>query len=116
METPERAGFGFGASVTAAGLFLAPSTVAMLVTGAQAGRLEKRFGSKPPLIAGTLLTLASYVLLAVARGERWEIYPSGRVTVYGRDQLGLIFEHGTGPGRRRSRDPRDRSPSAPHRQ
>jgi len=34
-------------------------------------------------------------------GERWEIYPSGRVTVYGRDQLGLIFEHGTGPGRRR---------------
>lgn len=34
-------------------------------------------------------------------GERWEVYPSGRVTVYGRDQLGLIFEHGTGPARRR---------------
>src|SRR5438045_3581976 len=35
------------------------------------------------------------------RGERWEVYPSGRVTVYGRDQLGLIFEHGVGPHRRR---------------
>ncbi len=34
-------------------------------------------------------------------GHRWEVYPSGRVTVYGRDQLGLIFEHGTGPQRRR---------------
>ena len=34
-------------------------------------------------------------------GERWEVYLSGRVTVYGRDQLGLIFEYGTGPQRRR---------------
>jgi len=34
-------------------------------------------------------------------GEGWEVYPSGRVTVYVRDQLGLIFEQGTGPQRRR---------------
>ena len=34
-------------------------------------------------------------------GERWEVYPSGRVSVYGRDQFGLIFEHGTGPQRGR---------------
>jgi len=33
--------------------------------------------------------------------QRWEVYPSGRVTVYGRDQFGLIFERGTGPQRRR---------------
>ncbi len=32
-------------------------------------------------------------------GERWEVSLSGRVTVYGRDQLGLIFERGTGPQR-----------------
>jgi len=37
----------------------------------------------------------------VVDGERWEVYPSGRVTVYGRDQFGLILEHGTGPMRRR---------------
>jgi hypothetical protein len=35
----------------------------------------------------------------VADSETWEVYPSGRVTVYGRDQLGLIFERGTGPQR-----------------
>ncbi len=34
-------------------------------------------------------------------GERWEIYPSGRVTVYGRDQFGLVFEQGAGSQRRR---------------
>jgi len=54
VETPSRVGYGFGASVTAAGLFLVPSTIAMLVVGAQTGRLEKRFGSKPPLLAGAL--------------------------------------------------------------
>ena len=37
----------------------------------------------------------------VVDGERWEVYPSGRVTVYGRDQFSLIFEHGTGPQRHR---------------
>ena len=34
-------------------------------------------------------------------GESWDVYPSGRLTVYGRDQLGLIFESGTGTQRRR---------------
>lgn len=34
-------------------------------------------------------------------GERWEVAPSGRVTVYARDQIGLIFENGTGAQRRR---------------
>ena len=38
---------------------------------------------------------------AVVDGERWEVYPSGRVTVYQRDQFGLIFEQGAGPQRRR---------------
>ena len=34
-------------------------------------------------------------------GATWEVLPSGRVTVYGRDQFGLVFEQGTGPARRR---------------
>jgi hypothetical protein len=36
----------------------------------------------------------------IADGEAWEVYPSGRVTVYGRDQFGLLFQRGTGPQRR----------------
>ena len=69
VETPTRIGYGFGSSVTGAGLFLAPSTLAMLVAGAQTGRLEKRFGSKPPLLAGAALTTAAYALLAPSHGR-----------------------------------------------
>lgn len=32
-------------------------------------------------------------------GEEWHVYPSGRVTVYDRDEFGLVFEKGTGPYR-----------------
>ena len=35
----------------------------------------------------------------VVDGERWAIYPSGRVTTYDRDECGLVFEKGTGPER-----------------
>ncbi len=34
-------------------------------------------------------------------GETWEVMPTGRLTVYGRDQIGLLFQQGTGPQRRR---------------
>jgi MFS family permease len=88
VETPARAGYGFGASVTGAGLFLLPSTVAMLFAGAQAGRLERRFGSKPPLLAGALVTAASYLLLAASRSERWEIYLAAVLLGIG---IGLAF-------------------------
>jgi hypothetical protein len=32
-------------------------------------------------------------------GERWEVFPSGRVTSYQRDEFGLVFQRGTGPDR-----------------
>ncbi len=34
-------------------------------------------------------------------GEMWEVFPTGRITVYGRDQFGLMFQLGTGPERKR---------------
>jgi EmrB/QacA subfamily drug resistance transporter len=88
VETPTRAGFGFGASVTQAGLFLVPTTLAMLIVGSQTGRLEKLFGSKLPLLAGGILTAASFLLLAVARGARWEIYVAAALLGSG---IGLAF-------------------------
>jgi len=67
VETPTRAGYGFGSSVTQAGLFLVPTTIALLIVGAQTGRLEQLFGSKPPLLAGAGLAMASFLLLTFAR-------------------------------------------------
>ncbi len=66
--------YGFSADVTHAGLFLLPATVAMLVVGAQTGRLERRFGSKPPLLAGGAFSFAAFLMLTVAHGAPWEFY------------------------------------------
>ena len=88
VETPARIGYGFGASVTGAGLFLLPATLAMLLVGAQTGRLERLFGSKPPLLAGALTTMSAYVLLALAHGQRWEIYRAALILGSG---IGLAF-------------------------
>jgi MFS family permease len=88
VETPSKVGYGFGASVTGAGLFLLPATVAMLLVGAQTGRLERRFGSKPPLLAGALITMAAYAVLAVARTDSWEIYLAALLLGSG---IGLAF-------------------------
>jgi EmrB/QacA subfamily drug resistance transporter len=88
VESPARAGYGFGASVTQAGLFLVPTTAAMLIVSSQTGRLEKLFGSKPLLLAGGILALASFVILAFARDERWEIYVAAALLGSG---IGLSF-------------------------
>jgi EmrB/QacA subfamily drug resistance transporter len=88
VETPKHVGYGFGASVTEAGLFLLPATLAMLVFGAQTGRLEKRFGSKPPLLAGALCSTAAYTLLAMFRDESWQIYVAALLLGAG---IGLAF-------------------------
>ena len=36
-----------------------------------------------------------------ADGEQWEVEVSGRVTQYVKDEFGLIFTRGIGPGRER---------------
>jgi EmrB/QacA subfamily drug resistance transporter len=88
VETPTRAGYGFGASVTQAGVFMVPSTLAMLIVGSQTGRLEKLFGSKPPLLAGGVFALASFLMLAFTRSARWEIYVAAALLGSG---IGLAF-------------------------
>jgi EmrB/QacA subfamily drug resistance transporter len=73
VQTPRSTGYGFGASVTQAGLFLVPSTIAMMIFSPVGGRLSGVVGSKVPLIAGSAATSVSFVVLALA-GDRWEIY------------------------------------------
>jgi MFS family permease len=74
VELPQSTGFGFGASVTEAGIFLVPATLGMLVAGPISGRLSSTVGSRVPLILGALVSCAGFVLLTVAHTERFEIY------------------------------------------
>jgi MFS family permease len=73
VQTPRSTGYGFGASVTQSGLFLVPTTIALLITSPISGRLSSVVGSKVPLVVGTIVTTLAFVVLAVA-GSRWEIY------------------------------------------
>jgi EmrB/QacA subfamily drug resistance transporter len=74
VELPESTGFGFGASVTAAGVFMVPATVGMLFVGPVSGRLSTTVGSKVPLVLGALISCVAFLLLAVAHSSSWEIY------------------------------------------
>ena len=37
----------------------------------------------------------------VVDSQIWKVFPTGRITVYGKDEFGLLFELGTGPERKR---------------
>jgi EmrB/QacA subfamily drug resistance transporter len=88
VQEPVSTGYGFGASVTAAGLYLLPSTIAIVVVGQMAGLLERRIGSRGSLIAGTVFSLAAYVLLVADRSHEWEIYVAAGLLGIG---IGLSF-------------------------
>jgi EmrB/QacA subfamily drug resistance transporter len=74
VEIPAAAGYGFGASVTEAGLFLLPSAAIMLFAGPVAGFLGTRFGSKLPLLLGTGVATFAFLFLAAFHDSRASIY------------------------------------------
>jgi len=74
VELPKSTGFGFGASITQAGIYLLPSTLGMLVAGPFAGRLSSAVGSRLPLQIGAVVSCIAFVLLAAAHASGAEIY------------------------------------------
>jgi EmrB/QacA subfamily drug resistance transporter len=88
VETPKSAGYGFGATVTGAGLFMLPSTVMMLLVSPIAGRMANRVGSRVALIAGTATTCVAFAFFAVAHSAGWEIYLGSALLGAG---IGLAF-------------------------
>jgi len=73
VQSPTSTGYGFGASVTQAGLYLLPSTIMMMIFSPLGGRLSGTVGSKVPLVLGAAVTACSFVLLA-ASGSSASIY------------------------------------------
>ena len=74
VQVPAAAGFGFGASVTEAGLFMLPSALVMLFAGPMSGWMGSRSGSKLPLLIGTGLATSSFTLLALWHSSHLPIY------------------------------------------
>jgi EmrB/QacA subfamily drug resistance transporter len=64
-QLPASTGFGYGASVVAAGLYLLPCALGMGVLGSLAGRVERRFGSRRALVAGAAVSAVACGWLAL---------------------------------------------------
>lgn len=88
VQVPASTGYGFGGSVTVAGLFMLPATLCMLLGGPLASVLERRIGSRLVLTLGCLLVAASFTVFAIANSERAWIYASTGILGFG---IGLSF-------------------------
>src|SRR3954452_18734605 len=87
VQEPVSSG-GFDASVTLAGLYLLPATIAITVVGQMSGILERRIGSRGSLIGGAVFALASYALLVIDRSQPVEIFVAAGLLGVG---IGLSF-------------------------
>lgn len=80
-------GFGFGASTTAAALFMLPAMLAGLVCGPLSGLIASRFGAKRPLLIGVAVMAVGQLQLAFMHDAEWQVY-TGTLLAYG---IGLTF-------------------------
>jgi len=87
-QTSERFGYGFGATVTGAGLLMLPSTLVMLVAGPLAGRIATRANSRLPLVIGTFFGMLAFLFYALFHGSVWEICVGGALLGVG---IGFSF-------------------------
>ncbi|MEV4759296.1 MFS transporter [Micromonospora sp. NPDC049559] len=87
-QAPAGAGYGFGASVTEAGLLMLPMLVTMFVAGMASGRLQPVFGLKAQLATGSALGALACALLVLAHDTRWEVGAAAGVFGLG---IGLAF-------------------------
>jgi MFS family permease len=76
-QAPEASGYGFGFSVTQAGLLLAPTALAQLLAGPPASRIAVRIGFRALLSLGAVLIAASFMINAFAHSHAWELVIGG---------------------------------------
>ncbi len=88
VQTPPSAGYGFGASVTEAGLFMLPMAATMLLAGPVAGRLGARAGFKLPLVLATVFGAAGFAVFAAWHDAERPIYAGSAVLGIG---VGFAF-------------------------
>ena len=73
LQLPVSTGFGFGLSVVAAGLYMLPSSLAMVVFAPVSAGITRRSGAKTTLVIGCALLAAGYVARVFLTGEIWQV-------------------------------------------
>ncbi len=87
-QLPASTGFGYGASVVAAGLYLLPCALGMGVLGSLAGRVERRFGSRRALVAGAAVSAVACGWLALTSRHPYDMLLCSTLLGVG---IGLAF-------------------------
>ncbi|GAA0555224.1 hypothetical protein GCM10010172_42360 [Paractinoplanes ferrugineus] len=88
MQVPKASGYGFGATVTGAGLLMLPMLVTMAVFGSLSGPLTRWLPSKSQLVVGAVLAALSCFSLALAHSDKAAVAVAAGVFGIG---LGLIY-------------------------
>jgi len=79
VQAPARLGYGFGASVTGAGLFMFPTAAVQLLLGPLSGRLHRMVSLRTQLIAGQLSCAVAFASLALWHDAAWQVYAATTV-------------------------------------
>ncbi|MCE0536373.1 MFS transporter [Kineosporia rhizophila] len=88
MQVPVSTGYGFGASVTGAGLLLLPMLVGMAVLGFASGPISRLVSAKTQLVGGAVLLTLSGLILVLAHDARWQVSLAAGIAGVG---MGLAF-------------------------
>jgi MFS family permease len=88
VQTPDSAGYGFGASVLVAGLMLTPFSLASFAASKAVSRASRRASPELIVVAGCIALIASMVLFLLARGAYWHIVIAMTVDGFG---VGCIY-------------------------
>jgi len=87
-QLPRITGFGYGAPVVAAGLYLLPCALGMGVLGSVAGRVQRRFSSRRALIAGAAVSAVACAWLTITSRHPYDMLISSALLGIG---VGLAF-------------------------
>ncbi len=87
-QLPVSTGFGYGASVVAAGLYLLPCAAGMGVMGSLSGQVERRFSSRWALITGALIAAVACAELVLTSRHPYGMLISSALLGVG---MGLAF-------------------------
>ncbi|GLY07097.1 MULTISPECIES: MFS transporter [Actinoplanes] len=88
VQVPAVSGYGFGATVTGAGLLMAPMLVAMAVFGSASGPLTRWVSNKAQLLWGSAMGTIACLSLALLHDQKWTVALAGAIFGIG---LGLIY-------------------------
>ncbi|WP_371525200.1 MFS transporter [Streptomyces sp. NBC_01283] len=88
LQFPETTGYGLGQSMLAAGLWMAPGCVMMMIVSPLGGKLINARGPKLALVLGALVIAAGYGLSLMLMGTAWGLMIVGLVINSG---VGLAY-------------------------